>query len=237
MSNIYNKKNIMLYENESTRITYIYCLKDSIDNKIKYIGKSDNPNDRLKNHIKKHKYTKSFKNNWIKKLIEKNFKPILEIIEVVPFSEWSFWEKYWISQFKYWGFILYNLTDGGDGGNFGYLVNKKISDKLKNRKFSHETLKKMSVSAKKRKISEEGRKSLSIHRTGQKNPMYGKKQSRYCIESKQKPITQLSENNEIIKDWLSIKQESQYLSINRNSIRMVCNNQRKTAGGYKWVFK
>ena len=67
--------------------------------------------------------------------------------------------------------------------------------------------------------------------------LYENESTRYCIESKQKPITQLSENNEIIKDWLSIKQASQYLSINRNSIRMVCNNQRKTAGGYKWVFK
>jgi len=227
----------MLYNPTYTKITYIYCLKDPIDDKIKYIGKSDDPNSRLKEHIKKHKYTKTFKNNWIKKLSHYNLTPLIEIIDVVPFYEWGFWEKYWISQFKTWGFSLYNLTDGGDGGNFGYLINSKISEKLKNRKFSDETIKKMSDSAKKRKLSEKGRKSISKYRIGEKNPMYGKKQSSFCIESKQKPVIQISENGEIIKEWASIKQASQYLSINRNSIRMVCNNQRNYAGGYKWLFK
>lgn len=227
----------MSYNNHYTIVTYIYYLKDPIDNKIKYIGKSDDPINRLKDHIKKHSYKKTFKNNWIKKLLDKNLKPLMEVIDVIPFNEWSFWEKYWISQFKTWGFSLYNLTDGGDGGNFGYLVNKKISDKLKNRKFSDETLKKMSDSAKKRKLSENGRKSLSEHRKGEKNSMFGKKQSKHCIGSKQKPVIQFSKNGEIIKEWDSIKHASQYLSINRNCIRMVCNGQRNLAGGYKWLFK
>lgn len=227
----------MNYNGESTMISYIYILIDPIDQKIKYVGKTDHPIKRLNEHIRKHKYTITYKNNWITKLLNNNLKPILEIIDIVPFKEWGFWETYWITQIKSWGFNLYNLTLGGEGGNFGILSNKKISQKLKNRKFSDETIKKMSNSAKKRKISEEGRKKLSESRKGEKNSMYGKKQSTYCKESKYKPVVQLTQTGEIIKEWKSLKEVNEYLSINRNSIRMTCNGQRKTAGGYKWKFK
>ena len=95
---------------QSTSISYIYCLKDPIDGTIKYIGKSDTPNKRYVDHLRKHTYTVTKKNNWIKKLISIDEKPILEILDIVPFSEWSFWEKYWIGLFKSWGFNLHNLT-------------------------------------------------------------------------------------------------------------------------------
>lgn len=227
----------MLSEYENTYISYIYCLKDPIDGKIKYIGKSIDPYKRYSDHLKKHKYKSTTKNNWIKKLHSLNEKPILEILDAVPDNEWSFWEKYWIGLFKTWGFILYNLTGGGDGGNFGPISNKKISEKLKGRKFSEKTLSIMKESAKKRKITENGRKKLSESRKGHGNPMFGKKQSLFCIESKYKSVVQLSIDGIILREWKSLKEVSEYLSINRNSIRMVCNGQRKSAGGYKWKFK
>ena len=116
------------------------------------------------------------------------------------------------------------------------MKNKKISLKLKSRVFSEVTLEKMKSSAKLRKITDEGRKKLSLSRFGYKNPMFGKKQSKFCIESKFKPVTQLSLDGDIIKEWGSLKEVSEYLLINRNTIRMVCQNKRKTAGGYKWKF-
>ena len=135
------------------------------------------------------------------------------------------------------GCKLTNLTEGGDGGNFGEMINKKISEKLKGRTFTDDTIKKMSESAKKRKITEEGRKSLSEKRKGSKNPMFGKKQSLYLIESQYKSVIQYDLDYKFIKEWKSLKECSEILNINRNTIRMVCNNQRKTAGGYKWKFK
>jgi group I intron endonuclease len=216
--------------------TFIYTLKDPITNEIKYVGKSDNPESRLVEHIRKSKYSKTYKNNWIISLLKKDLKPILEILDIVDIDNWSFWEKYWISQFRTWGFKLTNISDGGDGGNFGPECNKKISLKLKNRVFSEDTIKKMKLSAKLRKITDEGRKKLSLSRMGSKNSMFGKKQSKFCIESKFKPIIQISLNGDIIKEWGSLKEVSEYLLINRNTIRMVCQNKRKTAGGYKWKF-
>lgn len=216
--------------------TFIYTLKDPITNEIRYIGKSDKPESRLIEHIKKSKYTKTYKNNWIISLLKKDLKPILEILDIVDSNNWGFWEKYWISQFRTWGFNLTNISEGGDGGNFGFECNKKISMRLKNRVFSKVTLEKMRESAKLRKITDEGRKKLSLSKMGQKNPMFGKKQSKSFIENQFKPVIQLSINNEIIKEWGSLKEVSEYLLINRNTIRMVCQGKRKTAGGYKWKF-
>ena len=216
--------------------TYIYTLIDPITKEIRYVGKSDNPKERLIEHIRKNKYIKTYKNIWIQSLTKKDLKPILEVVDTVDKTEWSEKEKYWIKHFKELGCKLTNLTDGGDGGNFGDFVNKKISEKLKGRKFTEETIKLMSEGARKRKLTPEGRKSLSDKRKGEKNPMFGKKQSRFCIESKFKSVNQFSITGEFIKTWRSLKEVSEYLLINRNSIRMVCNGQRKTAGGYKWSF-
>lgn len=219
------------------KVTYIYALKDPFSNVIKYVGKSDNPEIRLNEHIRKCKYTDSYKNNWIKGLLLNNTKPILEIVDTIDNINWGESEKKWIKFFKEKGFKLTNLTKGGEGGNFGKEINKKISEKLKGRVFSEKTLKLMSDSAKKRKISDEGRKLLSDSRKGQKNSMFGKSQSKHCIESKFKPVFQYSLDGVFIKEWGSLKEVSEYLLINRNTIRMVCNGERKSAGGYKWKFK
>jgi len=218
-------------------VTHIYVLKDPNSGEIRYVGKSDKPKERLVEHIRKSKYKKTYKNNWIQNLIKEDKKPILEIIDTVPMCEWSEKEKYWIKYYRENGCSLTNLTDGGDGGNFGDEINKLISQKLKGGVFSEETIKRMTESARKRKLTDEGKKLLSEKRKGEKNSMFGRKQSKHCIESKYKPVEQFDLNGNFIKSWKSLKEVSEYLSINRNSIRMCSNNQRKSAGGYKWKFK
>jgi hypothetical protein len=97
------------------KTTYIYGI--SHRGLIRYIGKSNNPRRRLYQHINeksnKHKY------NWLNNIIKNNDRPTIEIIDEVPEEEWEFWEQYWISQFKTWGFKLLNATNGGEGAN-GY---------------------------------------------------------------------------------------------------------------------
>lgn len=220
----------------SENLTNIYVLKDPDTLEIRYVGKADNLKKRFDEHIREYKYKSTYKNNWIKGLLDNNKLPIIEVIEKVPKENWGDYEKKWIIYFKNSGNYLTNLTEGGDGGNFGEEINKLISQKLKGKKRSPETKKLLSEIAKKRKLSEEGRKSLSVKRKGSGNSMYGKKQSKFCIESKYKPVIQINMCDEIIKYWSSIKEVSEYLLINRNTIRMVCNGERKSAGGYKWIW-
>ena len=111
------------------KTTYIYSLSDE-NNNIRYIGKSNNPKNRLYSHLKEDK-SNPHKYNWLKSIIKRGFYPILTIIEEVQFEDWQIREKYWISHFRLNGFDLLNITDGGDGGN-GY--KHSIKSRMKMRK-------------------------------------------------------------------------------------------------------
>ncbi len=69
--------------------------------------------DRLYKHIMDSKGKNIHRAKWLKSLQDRGLKPIINLIEEVPDSEWQFWERYWISQYRTWGFDLTNLTDGG----------------------------------------------------------------------------------------------------------------------------
>jgi transposase len=112
--------------------TFIYTLSDPITNEIRYVGKANNLKKRLSTHLTPSNLIKpSHKNNWIKSLLVKNLKPLIKIVDEVLISEWEFWEIYWISQFKTWGFKLTNLTNGGD-----YVINE-IKFGSDNNNFNH----------------------------------------------------------------------------------------------------
>lgn len=100
------------------KITYIYTLSCPITSEVRYVGKSDNPQERLNKHqnnLNNTKY-KTPKWSWIKSLRDKGFKPTMQVIDIVPNSEWCFWEQHYISLYKSWGFNLTNMTSGGNGG-------------------------------------------------------------------------------------------------------------------------
>lgn len=98
--------------------TNIYSLKDPETNLIRYIGKSNNVSKRFSAHLNRSRPHQTHKKNWIESLRKKGLKPIVEVVDIVPIGEWQFWETYWISQFKTWGFDLVNHTWGGDGCTF-----------------------------------------------------------------------------------------------------------------------
>ena len=83
---------------------YIYGLIDRITNELKYIGKSVNPKSRYRKHLQESNKKNSYKDNWIYSLSLKNQKPELIIIDEVDEDNWMFWEKHYISYFKFIGF-------------------------------------------------------------------------------------------------------------------------------------
>jgi hypothetical protein len=126
--------NIM--EKDKNKKTYIYGLMDG--DVVKYVGKSDNPNQRKYNHISEalNSDSKTHRINWIKKMVKENKEISLKILEIVPYDKWEEKEKYWI---EYYG--LDNLDVNG-------ISNRKYSEELnrtKNLKITpktHELLKK-----------------------------------------------------------------------------------------------
>ena len=120
------------------RITYIYALMDGL--KIKYIGKSDDPNKRLIYHVRYGKKIKNHKQNWVNKMIRENKKISLIILEVVPYEIWEEREMYWIA--KYCLKNLVNGTVGGNGGDGQKYINFVTRDKnLKITSKTHNILK------------------------------------------------------------------------------------------------
>ena len=100
-------------------ITYIYTLSDPITGDIRYVGKTTNLKQRYKAHCDPSKSKHTHKYNWIQSLRKQRLKPIMEVIDEVPTSEWKFWEKWWFQVIKSWDFNLVNHTAGGDGLTFG----------------------------------------------------------------------------------------------------------------------
>lgn len=128
----------------ASKITYIYILIDPITNEVKYVGKTDYPNNRLKGHIKdvnRKKCKNQHKKAWIKNLLNLNSPPIFYVVDIVKFEEWTFWEQHYISLYKSWGFNLVNKTNGGDGGGVEHLttehknkIGKALKGRISNRK-------------------------------------------------------------------------------------------------------
>ena len=103
----------------SMETTNIYILIDPITNKVRYVGKANNVTQRYKAHLNRARRHQIHKKNWIENLKRKGLKPIMVVIDEVSINDWVFWESYWISQFKSWGYNLINYTKGGDGTTFG----------------------------------------------------------------------------------------------------------------------
>lgn len=87
----------------------IYTLSCPEKNSVVYVGMTAKPlKVRLQQHIK------STQNNinkleWSSNLLKKGLKPIIEELETTnDYFEAQRFEKYWIHQFKQWGFELFN---------------------------------------------------------------------------------------------------------------------------------
>lgn len=157
--------------------TFIYALIDPRYNIIRYIGKSNDPysrtfgNSKGLSHMLEANNTnrKTHKLDWLRNLIKNNLKPILEILDEVPKSEWQHWEKWWIAcekeKIKVLG--LPKLTNTTSGGEWGYnreMAKKAWATRRKNNggKWYHtdETKKKIGLKNKGRVVALENKKAL-----------------------------------------------------------------------------
>lgn len=110
---------------------YIYTLE--YNNRVFYIGKSLDPNYRLRKHKNESKLKRTHKEKLINKIIISGGDIELKILDVVDLGYEDYWEKFWIQQFKQWGFKLCNATSGGEGGDFwtGRKHSEETKEKLR----------------------------------------------------------------------------------------------------------
>ena len=168
-------------------MTTIYGLTDPATGEVRYIGKSNNPEKRLKNHLRDRR--KSHRVSWLKSLTRSGLRPGLVILEKVDDADWQEAERRWIKHFQEQGADLTNSTDGGDGlDNPSEETRKKMSEKAKKRRYSAEVCKRMSEARKGKpsgmkghEHSEETRLKISAAKKGQPSSRKGSKHSKASI--------------------------------------------------------
>jgi predicted DNA-binding protein YlxM (UPF0122 family) len=152
---------------------YIYTLSCPISGEIRYVGQTNNIQRRLSKHITtSHTNPKTHCQCWIKGLIKKGYKPIIEEVTVCNVNEVDGEERFYISMFRYWGFDITNLESGGTNlKEVSEHTKIKIKQILTGRKQSHETKIKRSITNKEvwkdEKLREGQRKrALELNRLG-----------------------------------------------------------------------
>lgn len=220
----------------------IYALIDPRSEEIKYVGKTNNIKKRIREHIRDEE--NNLKYAWIKSLKKINLEPGVLILEETNVDESNFWEIFWISQCKSWGFELKNMTNGGDGSYGAIPWNKGKKGVFKHSKESKD-------------LMSAWRKENTI---GEKNGFFGKKHSKESKEKQRqksslrrwseefkenrrgeksincKKIYQYDLEGNFIREYKFGKQVENF-GFNSNVVSKVCRGINKTHKGFFFSFE
>ena len=100
--------------------SYIYSLSDPNTGETRYVGKSVDPEGRLRLHIRDRKSSGTYCASWIKSLSNSGLFPKVNILEKCVGAEWQGKEIGWIARLRAAGCRLTNITAGGEGIKKGF---------------------------------------------------------------------------------------------------------------------
>lgn len=93
--------------------TFIYALFDAkTPHLLRYVGKSNDPSKRMKQHIREARTGNAHRHRWIRSVDEIGFVVLEETTE----ASWPDRERHWIAKLIASGYALVNGDDGGLGG-------------------------------------------------------------------------------------------------------------------------
>lgn len=201
----------------------------------KYVGKSKNFNQRIKQHLNKDRFIyKSWFYNWLNKQINESIEYFIDVLEICNDNNWQEKEKYWIKHIRENGYKLTNMTDGGDGNNnqiFNKESNEKRVLKLRGQKRTLEQRQNISKSLKGKIISQETRDKLRIINLG-----------RPCLDSTKlkfsKKVIQKSLQGDFVNEFSSLTKASLFLNCRKSSLSNAI--KQKSNGKFKeflWEYK
>jgi hypothetical protein len=187
--------------------TYIYYLHAG-DFIPRYVGKSNNPKERLYQH-----------NSLTER---KNYQ--MEVLDEVPMDEFKFWERWYVELFESWGFVLENKSKAGAGpgirpNTWGDKISKALKGKQPN--WSEEEIKA-------RKTRLKGKQFALGYK-------YTKEQKQKMTEGRKKNILQYDLEGNFIKEWYATFTEiANYYNKDVSNITHHLHNRQASAYGYVW---
>ena len=109
---------------------YIYALVDPLTAEVRYVGRANDLHRRMYAHIYNAKHgQKSYKANWIRKVLASGKRPEILIIETCNENNWRAAETFWIASLRAAGFRLTNNSDGGECGPRWDLLPEEVRKK------------------------------------------------------------------------------------------------------------
>ncbi len=133
---------------------WTYQLRDRFTNEIRYVGKTDNPVRRLKQHCRPSKNLHKWR--WVKEHIAKGDIPAMELLNEWPDgNQANADEMRLIAEYRTLNYPLTNLTDGGDGArgiNLSPERRVKVGDVNKGRKHTEEARRHMKEASEREKL-------------------------------------------------------------------------------------
>lgn len=243
----------------------IYTISHSGSDRL-YIGAT---RKSLKDRLQRHKYRAtlnnkrqkrlSFKDRWIVNAISNGNEIIIEELDIVKFSEFSFWERYYISLFKFFGFKLTNGTDGGAGvwprkvsdeeiENLKILKSKPVVEYNRNgdiiNRFDSLTnlSKETGLSISRLGHSVRGEKKLCANRMFRYEhitiTMQDVKKAFYPRgKERQKRIIQYDLNGNFVAEYESVAHTIFNSPTQKSAIAKACRGECKTKYGFIWKYK
>jgi len=204
-------------------MVFIYALIDPFTCKIRYIGKSIRPKERLINQCNEHSNT--YRCHWIQSLIKRGKKPVQVILQSLPDeSDWQTYERKWIAIAKKYGWKLVNTTDGGDGVlNLTGESKERMLKTWKGRRHKPESIKKMIIASSGKKQSIESKIKRSEKFKGRKITWSDKLQKANRKFSDEK-IKNVLEN---LSNGMTVQSAAEKYGVHRTTISKI------KAGTYK----
>ena len=140
-------------------VVCIYALIDPRTNQVRYIGKANEPSERLRQHISSARRQESHKARWIKELLALNLQPVLKVLEETTGDAWEALEVKWIADARRLGWPLTNYAAGGRAGG-----------RVKGWKHTEEAREKISRAVTGRRNSPESMAKIADALRGRKRP-------------------------------------------------------------------
>ena len=109
---------------------YIYGLVDPDTEEVRYVGQTENPKKRYRQHCGPETRLKTKKAEWIRGLISRGLKPSMIILEEVVAGRVSDCEAKWIRHYRSIGRELVNADEWGPGARKNTVNKSSISIKV-----------------------------------------------------------------------------------------------------------